>query len=233
LSLVVMCAFAVPAEPPHPLARAVELMRSDDAEARELGSRLAHDEVARFLKPLYDALEDPDPEVRRRARAALEGRIPAQEQPYQVPSWHPRKACGPPDANPTRDDPNAWASKSAQMGLQWLELGYRKPMRVDKVRIHEVNSAGEVVRIEGTDERGKKQVLWSGVDPTKRPGVFEVAVDSKVRIRRIRIILDTNRRPGWNEIDAVEIVGPEGRQWASSASASSTYATGSPRPIRR
>ena len=35
--------------------------------------------------------------------------------------------------------------------------------------------------------------------------------------------LDTNRAPGWNEIDAVELLGPGGRQWASDARASSNY----------
>ena len=39
------------------------------------------------------------------------------------------------------------------------------------------------------------------------------------------IHLDTTRVPGWNELDAVELVGRDGsRQWATSADASSTYA---------
>ncbi|MHC4848839.1 MAG: hypothetical protein ACYTEG_10340 [Planctomycetota bacterium] len=234
LGLVVMCALAVPAEPTHPLARAVELMRSENAEQRELGSRLAQNEVARFLEPLYKALDDPSPEVRRRARAALEGRIPAPQPKFEVPSWHPLKACGPPDANPNRDDPNAWASKSGQMGLQWLELGYRSAMRVGRIRIHEVNSPGAVIRVDGVDERGRRHRLWAGDDPTRRPGVFEIRIKpTQLRMKAIRVTLDTNRRAGWNEIDAVELVGPDGRQWASSATASSTFATGTPQPIRR
>jgi len=35
-------------------------------------------------------------------------------------------------------------------------------------------------------------------------------------------VLDTNRTPGWNEIDAVELIGG-GAQWAKQATASSTY----------
>jgi hypothetical protein len=35
-------------------------------------------------------------------------------------------------------------------------------------------------------------------------------------------VLDTSR-PGWNEIDAVELVGPDGRAWAVRAVASSNY----------
>ena len=55
-------------------------------------------------------------------------------------------------------------------------------------------------------------------------GVFEVQTKlTSYETRRIRLVLDTNRRPGWNEIDAVEIVGPDGRAWAVDAVASSTY----------
>ena len=37
--------------------------------------------------------------------------------------------------------------------------------------------------------------------------------------------LDTTRVSGWNEIDAVELIGRDGsRQWATSAKASSSYA---------
>ena len=40
-----------------------------------------------------------------------------------------------------------------------------------------------------------------------------------------RVDFDRARVPGWNEIDAVELVGRDGsRQWATSAKASSSYA---------
>jgi hypothetical protein len=43
----------------------------------------------------------------------------------------------------------------------------------------------------------------------------------------VRVYLDTAKVPGWNEIDAVELIGRDGtRQWAVSATASSTYAQG-------
>jgi hypothetical protein len=43
------------------------------------------------------------------------------------------------------------------------------------------------------------------------------------RVRVLRLTLDTDLRPGWSEIDAVELIGPDGRAWASSATASSSY----------
>jgi len=40
----------------------------------------------------------------------------------------------------------------------------------------------------------------------------------------VKVYLDTRRVPGWNEIDAVELVGRDGtRQWATAATAISTF----------
>ena len=44
----------------------------------------------------------------------------------------------------------------------------------------------------------------------------------------VKVYLDTARVPGWNEIDAVELIGRDGsRQWAATSSASSSYDSGS------
>ena len=61
---------------------------------------------------------------------------------------------------------------------------------------------------------------------------FQVAAG--VNARSVKVYLDTSRVPGWNEIDAVELIGRDGsRQWARQASASSTYAErGAPGQLR-
>jgi hypothetical protein len=206
------------------LQLAVEKWQSQHLAVRDQGSRDAAKEVRRLLKPLIEALEHSDPEVRRRARAALSMQLPAR-LPRKIPSWHALKACGPPDANPNRDDPNAWASKRGNMGRQWLAVSYRVAMRVSEVRIHEVNRAGAVARVVAIEGNGNEHNLWVGKDPTKRPGVFSIKVPATpFKVLGLRIELDTNRTSGWNEIDAVELVGPDGRQWAADARASSSYA---------
>lgn len=207
------------------LAVAVDQFRDPDPARRNAASRVAREEVARLLKPLLEALDDQDPEVRRRARAAIRMELPP-EVPRKIPNWHPMKAAGAPDAVPQQDHPNAWASATGNMGLQWLQLTYRTPIRIDRVRIYEVNRAGAMAVVEAIDDKGKRHVLWKGSDPTGVPGVFEIKVPlTKYKVRGLRLVLDTNRVQGWNEIDAVEIVGPNGRAWAVSATASSSYAT--------
>ena len=93
-----------------------------------------------------------------------------------------------------------------------------------EVRIYEVNTAGCVSKVIGIEPSGQRHTLFSGTDPTANPGVFEVQFSlTSYRVRSIRVVLDTNRRTGWSEIDAVELIGPSGRAWAKTATASSFY----------
>ena len=151
----------------------------------------------------------------------------ARDQQDAIPSWHALKATGAPDAVASGDHPNAWATREQDKGREWLELVYDPPRRASGVRIFEVNVSGGVVEIETVDEAKGRRSVWKGTDPTATPGVFEVSFSpTTYKVRSVRIILDTSRRTGWEEIDAVELVGPDGRAWATGASASSSYAQG-------
>jgi hypothetical protein len=184
------------------------------AAAARLGDFRA-DEFKRFVDEKLTV--ETDPEVRKtleRARA----------QQGEVPDFDAMQAAGPPDAESNVDDPKAWASARGDMGLQWIELSYRTARRANRLRIFEVNSAGAVVEVQTVDSGGRRRTVWRGTDPTVRPGVFDLPFDATpYRVARVRLILDTSRRPGWNEIDAVEVIGPDGRAWAASAVASSNY----------
>jgi hypothetical protein len=114
------------------------------------------------------------------------------------------------------------------MGLVWLELAYARAVRPDAVRIHESFNPGAVVRVEAKDQGGAWALLWEGLAPVgDGPRAFEPPIGNvPFETRVLRVWLDTDRVPGWNEIDAVELVGGGESQWAVAASASSTY--GSP-----
>ena len=60
------------------LDRAVRNFGSDDADVREGASRLAHAHLQEVLAPLVAALEDSEPEVRRRARDAIRSLLPKE-----------------------------------------------------------------------------------------------------------------------------------------------------------
>ncbi len=68
-----------------PLEEATKRWASDSAEERDAASRLAGIHIRRELAPIVEALEASDPEVRRRARAAIESLLPPRppEPPAQ------------------------------------------------------------------------------------------------------------------------------------------------------
>lgn len=167
------------------------------------------------------AAREPDEEVHR----ALVG---ARQQLTTLPPWHAEQAVGAPNAaDPSRDSREAWAPASADGGREWIELGYQPSLRASEVRVHEVCSAGGVARVTLVDEAGGRHVVWEGADPLTSPGVCALPfAPTPYRVRAVRLEIDTVRRNGWDEVDAVQLVGPDGAQWACSATASSTYGLG-------
>ena len=161
-----------------------------------------------------------------RVIAALKAALLRQ---HAVAAWNARQAIGPPDAQWNHDDPKAWASAEPDMGTQWLELDYATPMAANAVRIHEVNVPGAVAEVAARGPSGDWVTLWSGTGKARGGEPLEVDFPTTAFfVRTLRVILDTNRAPGWNEIDAVELLGPGGREWASDARASSNYGQGAP-----
>jgi hypothetical protein len=140
-------------------------------------------------------------------------------------SWSPMQAAGEPDTHRAGDCVTAWASDLADGGKEWLELTYATPLRAETVRIHETDNPGAVTEVVLLDERGEALESLSIKDPLRpAPSFLEVTFPRTERpVKRVKLGLDTTRSSGWNEIDAVELVGPDGRAWASQVRASSYY----------
>jgi len=62
------------------LAQSVKLFKSQEVAERDAGSRIAKQEIKRALAPLIEAMKDPDPEVRRRAREAILSFVPHHDR---------------------------------------------------------------------------------------------------------------------------------------------------------
>jgi hypothetical protein len=140
--------------------------------------------------------------------------------------WGPEQASGPPDTTVAGDFSTAWASREPDGGPEWLRLEFEKEVEVAQVRIRETYNPGAITKVVGL-AGNSEQVLWEGnEEPAPAPREFTIPVTGNVSLRTVVVHLDTTRVPGWNEIDAVELVGKDGsRQWAQSATASSTFAS--------
>ncbi len=165
-------------------------------------------------------------EVRRTDRTShVHGLISAIARLKDRP-WSALQMTGDPDTPLAGDLGTAWASKSANMGRVWVELEYTHAVVPDMVRVHETYNAGAIVLVEAKMSGGTYETLWEGAAAAQEtPRWFEASLRiSSEAVRTIRITLDTDAVSGWNEIDAVELVGGGLRQWARAARASSCYA---------
>lgn len=106
--------------------------------------------------------------------------------------------------------PMAWSAKTADSGIEWLELTFAKPVRATAVRVRESSGPGAVIKIELFDDKGAAHGVWSGADPTKDLN-YLIAEFPKTAFKtnRVKITLATNIVSGWNQIDAVQLVGSD------------------------
>jgi hypothetical protein len=135
------------------------------------------------------------------------------------------QATGAPDSLRDGDQQTAWAPAQADGGEEWLELEYANGcadcagQRAGSVR------ARLHYKVVALLDGGAEVPIWQGEPPVNAsPSNTMFAAPANIVARRVKVYLDTKRVAGWNEIDAVELVGRDGsRQWAKSASASSSY----------
>jgi hypothetical protein len=124
--------------------------------------------------------------------------------------WSANQATGAPNVDKYGDDGKAWTSKTPDAGIEWLDLKYPKPVHVEEVRIRESCGSGAVIKVEVFDEQGVAHIAWAGNDPTTDLNYMIVKLPKTAyKADRVKITLATNVVPGWNEIDAVQLIGSD------------------------
>jgi len=159
-------------------------------------------------------------------------RPPTPADPAQAPTnaapkrgWGPEQITGPPDTHQAGDVSTAWASREPDGGAEWLWADFEHPVELAQVRIRETFNSGAISKVTAVIN-GQQIVLWEGNAVTgQAPRDFVVNAPSGINAQSVVVHLDTSRVSGWNEVDAIELVGTDGsRQWASVVNASSSYA---------
>jgi hypothetical protein len=124
--------------------------------------------------------------------------------------WSPNQATGAPNVDKYADDGKAWTSKTPDGGIEWLDLKYPKPVYATEVRVRESFGSGAVIKIEVFDDGGAGHTVWAGNDPTTGLNYLMVKFPKTAfKTDRVKITLATNVIPGWNEIDAVQLIGTD------------------------
>jgi len=123
--------------------------------------------------------------------------------------WSSAQACGEPDTYPFQGDiGTAWAPELEDGGFEWLDLEYEVPVLISRVEIYESLNPGAITGLEIYNQNGERHLAWDGTtQPDAASSITVIQVGAALPSDQIRIILDTETVSGWNEIDAVAIIG--------------------------
>ncbi len=125
-------------------------------------------------------------------------------------SWSANQATGAPNVDNYGDNGAAWTSKTQDGGIEWLDLKYPRPVHATEVRVRESCGSGAIIKIEVYDEQGGAHAVWQGNDPTTELNYLMVKFPKTTfKTDHVKVTLATNVVPGWNEIDAVQLVGAD------------------------
>ena len=133
-------------------------------------------------------------------------RVVAVSSQWSDTSWSAAQVLGPPDVYPRLgDDAQAWASRGADDGPEWIEVALAEPTRLSTIDILETFNPGAVSVVEVETVNGAREVVYWGMAAgltiaTRR----NIERDCRLEpIVAIRVQLDSPAVRGWNEIDAI------------------------------
>jgi hypothetical protein len=143
------------------------------------------------------------------------------------------KAVGPPDATGGGWQPNAWMPDTRSYGrTNWLELDYATPQIINRIVIRDPQapSVSGVILLTGITGTNVARIPMSSAHVSSASTGWDIEFtfpDTAEQVRTIR--LDFGKAPPHTiAVDAVQIAGPTGAQWASDAHASSDNSASAP-----
>ncbi|MBR7800784.1 hypothetical protein [Undibacterium fentianense] len=112
-------------------------------------------------------------------------------------------------------DGKTWTNNRQDMGFDWLELSYEKPVSASEVRIIFENGAGveAISKIELQSTDGKWNTVWEGISDQKqdrrgnRTWFVRSFEKTTYKAKAVKLTLANNLQRGYKEIDAVQLVG--------------------------
>lgn len=127
---------------------------------------------------------------------------------------------GPSDSNLASNakgsvDGESWTNNRQDIGFDWLETSYEKPVSAKEVRIVFENGRGveAINKVELQDSAGNWSTLWSGISDQKRDArgsrtwFVRKVEKSAGKTKAVRVTLANNLERGYKVIDAVQLVG--------------------------
>lgn len=179
-----------------------------EPSAEELEAQIKQKAIDRALAE-QQLLEDPNGQWATSAQASS---TYATLISVDVPDRKPESATGAPDAQSTGYESLGWQPEKDGAGIEWLELGYAKPVNATAVRVRQIKAPGAVIKIELIDEAGARHTVWQGRDDTAYESgqigwLTRTFEPTQYKAKGVRLTLATNAVDGHESIDAVQLVG--------------------------
>ena len=189
----------------------------EDAKKKEDSIKSAKEKIkADSIKALDDAIINLDKQYRGDQNGQWVDKAEvsstyAKDRKGKEASWSADQMIGEPDVMAYGDNGKAWASLETDKGEEWVKLFYKKPVFATEVRVRMTYNPGAISKIEVMGNQSKPEVVWEGKDTKKydkRMDYFVAKFEkTKSPVNAVKITLDSKAVSGWNEIDAVQLVG--------------------------
>ncbi len=134
------------------------------------------------------------------------GEVKDVSSQYKQDSWSARQALHAPNVYPKHgDNTAAWASKPSNDTFEWIEVSLPKTTPTSQIVIVETFHPGAIVRIDDTSGP-EAVIIWRGESPTSAQAqILHITLPKQRNLRSLRVVLDTRKVNGWNEIDAIGV----------------------------
>lgn len=130
---------------------------------------------------------------------------------YGVDDWSAKQATGAPDTAECGDYVTAWAS-SGNDTVEWLEVYFEQPVYATELHIVQSYTPDQVVKVEFIAVNGNYTTVYTQQPQevlTPCPYTLSVRTSpTDFPVQGARLTIDQSQLGlGWNEIDAVQLVG--------------------------
>jgi hypothetical protein len=112
-------------------------------------------------------------------------------------------------------DGKSWTNNRQDVGFDWLQVGFAKPVFATEIRVVFVSGQGveAVTKLEVQDDQNQWVTVWSGLSDVKadsrgeRSWFVRKFDKTKAPTKAVKITLANNVQRGYKVVDAVQLVG--------------------------
>lgn len=195
-----------------PQAQAVTPAASAPAQGSAASSEVVDERAAAIQAALAEDAIVSDSRGQWAASATASSTYAGDVKPESTASYSPNAATGAPDVERFGDNGHSWATQTPDKGIEWLEVAFARPVHATQIRIRQNYGPGAIIKVELIADDGSKHAVWQGVDEQQYVAGTIAWFDrsferTAYKVTGARITLATNAVRGWNEIDAVQLLG--------------------------